>query len=144
MTHPLFGIGPGCFPLVDSGWVVAHNTYTELAAEAGFPALILFLMAMGAAFKNLKHVRESQQYRDDPEFRLWTDALRAGILAFMVGACFGSIEYDLYSYILVAYTCSMLQIVGRPFADYEKGGKNLGLGKGTYDRLPRPQPVWSH
>ncbi len=38
--HPLFGVGPGNFPVVTGEWRVAHNSYTELAAEAGFPALV--------------------------------------------------------------------------------------------------------
>ena len=53
LNHPIFGVGPGCFVLVDKGWVVAHNSYTELAAEAGIPALVLFLMSIFAAFRKL-------------------------------------------------------------------------------------------
>jgi O-antigen ligase len=143
LTHPLFGVGPGGFVLVDNGWVVAHNTYTEVAAEAGIPALILFIMAIAAAFKNLSQVRKSQHYREDPEFRLFTQALRAGLGAFMVGACFASIEYNLYSYLIVAYTCAMVQIASRPLRDDKEGGKDQSLSKGSYDSIPRPQPIWS-
>src|SRR6266852_657897 len=64
LQHPFFGVGPGGFVLVDKGWVVAHNTYTELAAEAGIPALVLFLMAIGAAFKNISRVKKSRQYQE--------------------------------------------------------------------------------
>jgi len=90
LTHPLVGVGPGCFVLVDEGWVVAHNTYTELAAEAGIPALVLFLLAIGAALKNIAQVRKSLHYREDPEFRLFTQALWAGLVAYLMGACFAS------------------------------------------------------
>ena len=41
--HPIFGVGPGNFPVVTGEWRVAHNTYTEFGAEAGIPALLLFL-----------------------------------------------------------------------------------------------------
>src|SRR5262249_34580108 len=72
LQNPFFGVGPGNFPVVDQGWTVAHNTYTELSAEAGIPALILFLLALRSAFKNIAQARKSEKYREDPEFRLLT------------------------------------------------------------------------
>lgn len=142
LTHPLLGVGPGCFMILGGDWAVAHNSYTEIAAEAGFPALILFLLAIWAAFKNLREVRKSQHYREVPEFRLFTQALRAGLAAYMAGALFASIEYLLYSYLMVAYTCAMLQIASRPIGD-EEIGKTQRLGKGFYDSIPRPQSILS-
>jgi len=139
LTHPLFGVGPGCFILVDSGWTVAHNTYTELAAESGILALILFLLAMRAAFKNIAVVRKSQHYRDDPEFRLFTQALWAGLAAYLTGACFASTEYNLYPYFMVAYTCAMVRIVSLPVTQ----NKEERVVKRIYDRAPRPQPLWT-
>jgi putative inorganic carbon (hco3(-)) transporter len=114
LTHPLFGVGPGCFVLVDSGWVVAHNAYTEIAAEAGIPALVLFLMAIWAAFKNIASVRKSQQYREDPELRLLTQAVGVGLVAYVVGSFFGSTEYNLYPYFMISYTCALVKIVSAP------------------------------
>jgi O-antigen ligase len=122
VTHPLLGVGPGCFQVLDNGWAVAHNSYTELAAEAGFPALILFLMALAAALRNLKEVSKSQHFQKLPEFRLFTQALRAGLWAYIAGACFASVEYLIYSYLLVAYTCAMVQIASRPLGNAEVGG----------------------
>jgi len=142
IEHPLFGVGPGCFMLVDSGWVVAHNSYTELAAEAGIPALILFLMAIGAGFRNIALVRKSQQYRDDPELKLFTQALWAGLAAYMAGACFASTEYNLYPYFMVGYTCAIVRIISQPVAQ-TAGNKVSGLTKTNYDRFRRTQPVWS-
>jgi hypothetical protein len=110
-THPLFGVGPGCFPIVDRAWHVAHNAYTELAAEAGIPALILFLLAMRAAFKNIASLRTSERYRDDEEFRLLTQALWAGLVGYMAGSLFASTEYNLYPYFVIGYTCALVRII---------------------------------
>jgi O-antigen ligase len=147
LHHPLFGVGPGCFKLVDQGWIVAHNSYTELAAEDGFLALALFLMAMWAAFKNLAQVRRSQKYSDDPEFRLFTQALWAGLATYLVAAGFGSTEYNLYPYFMVAYTCAMVRIASQPSAADGPGGngqgKNQTLSKRPFARIPGPQPVLS-
>lgn len=141
VTHPLVGVGPGCFMLVDEGWVVAHNSYTELAAEAGFPALFLFLWAVGAALKNISQARKSTNYEKDPEFRLFTQALWAGIVAYLVGACFASTEYSLYPYFMMAYTCAMVRISNQALPDKVQGGERKHLNKASYDRIPQPQPV---
>jgi O-antigen ligase len=141
-THPLFGVGPGCFILVDKGWVVAHNTYTELAAEAGFPAILLFLLALGAALKNIAYVKASAKYYDDPEIRLFTQALWAGLVAYIMAACFASTEYNLYPYFLIGYTCAMVRIVGPTRADKSTLKEESKRKRATYDRFARPQPTW--
>jgi len=141
LRHPLFGVGPGCFVLLDEGWVVAHNTYTELAAEAGIPALVLFLLAMWAALKNIAQVRKSQHYQEDAEFRLFTQALWAGIVAYLLGACFASTEYNLYPYFMVAYTCAMVRIADQPTPGAEQRGNGRSLIMTRYDRIPRTEPV---
>ncbi len=142
LTHPLVGVGPGNFEVINKHWAVAHNSYTEIAAEAGIPALILFILAIAAAYKNVKVVEKSQQYRDIPEIKLFTQAMRAGLAAYIAGACFASIEYLIYSYLLIAYTCAMVQIVSQPAGDQDSG-KKWSLSKGTYEPVPRPQPIWS-
>jgi len=114
VTHPLFGVGPGCFPIVDHAWHVAHNAYTELAAEVGFPALILFLLALAAAFQNIKLIRKSQYYEQNTEFRLFTQALWAGLVGYMAGSCFASTEYNLYPYFMIGYTCALVRIISVP------------------------------
>lgn len=141
VTHPLLGVGPGCFQLVDNRWAVAHNTYTELAAEAGFPALLFFLLAIGAALKNIAQVRESRHYQEDSEFRLFTQAQWAGLVAYLLGACFASTEYNLYPYFLVAYTCAMVRITGQPIPDEGQCAQDQSLSKASYGKLPRPQPI---
>jgi O-antigen ligase len=142
VTHPIFGVGPGCFVLVDRNWVVAHNSYTELAAEAGFPALIFFLLAIWAALKNIAKARKSRQYQEDAEFRLFTQALWAGLMAYLMGAFFASTEYNLYPYFMVGYTCAMVRIISQPLA-LGQGSKDQSSEKATYESVPRPQPIWS-
>jgi len=139
--HPIFGVGPGCFVIVDSGWVVAHNTYTELAAEEGFPALILFLLALGAALRNIARVKKSQQYQENPEFRILTQALWAGLVAYLIGAMFASTEYNMYPYFLLGYACAMVRIMGQP-APEAQGSKERSLSRTIYDRIPRPEPSY--
>ena len=58
LHHPIFGVGPGNFPAVTATWRVAHNTYTELGAEAGVPGLLLFLALLGASMRRIRSVRK--------------------------------------------------------------------------------------
>lgn len=138
LTNPVFGVGPGCFPLVDSGWYVAHNSYSELAAEAGFPGLILFLLTISAAFKNIAQVRKTPWYQQDPEVRLFTQALWAALVAYLMGACFASTEYNLYPYFMVGYTCAMVRITSQPFPDKKRDGQST-YSRLRYDRILRPE-----
>jgi hypothetical protein len=141
LRHPLFGVGPGCFPLVDDTWKVAHNAYSELAAEAGIPALILFLMALAAAFKNIALVRKSVEYRDDPELKLFTQALWAGLAAYMTGSLFASTEYNLYPYFVVGYTCVMVRITTQPRRGEEPDNKPKVLSKANYEGILKPHAL---
>ena len=138
LQHPLFGVGPGNFPIVDSGWTVAHNTYTELSAEAGILALILFLMALGSAFKNVAEARKSEKYQTDPDYRLFTQALFAGMAAYVVGGCFASTEYNLYPYLMIGYTCVLVRL-GQPIVEK---GKEKVLSKAAFAGAGKPRPVW--
>ena len=139
-THPLFGVGPGCFLLVDKGWVVAHNSYTELAAESGFPGLILFLLTIAAAFKNVALVRKTPWYQEDPEVRLFTQALWACLVAYLMAACFASTEYNLYPYFMVGYTCALVRITSQPLPDKKRDGQST-FARMRYDRNPQAEPT---
>lgn len=113
-THnPIFGVGPGNFPAVTGLWRVVHNTFTELGAEGGLPALGLFVAILALAFRNLRRVRETEAYRDGPEVSLLTGALWASLAAYVVGAAFSSTEYQLFPYFMVAYTSVLYRITQR-------------------------------
>jgi putative inorganic carbon (hco3(-)) transporter len=109
-SNPLFGIGAGNFEATNGTWHVAHNSYTEIAAEAGFPAFILFCLMFYRAFYNIRMVRNSPAYESDPTLRGLTGGLWVSVAAYMVGAMFASTEYSMYPYFLVGYTTALYQI----------------------------------
>jgi O-antigen ligase len=113
VQHPIFGIGPGNFPAVTGEWRVAHNTYTEFGAEAGVPALVLFLVLLGSSMRRVRSVRKLPSYKTDPEIRLWTSALWAAVTAYAAGAIFASTEYNLFPYFIVGYICALYQIAAK-------------------------------
>ena len=117
LHNPVFGVGPGNFPVVTGEWRVAHNTYSELGAEAGIPGLFLFLLLLGMSLKKIRGVRKLPGYARDQNIRLWTSALWAAMAAYIAGAAFASTEYNLFPYFMVGYICALYKIASKPEAD---------------------------
>ena len=111
LKHPIVGLGPGQFAAMAGGWHVAHNSYTELAAEAGVPALLIFLIMLGYTFILAGKVMADKCA--NPEYRLAAAALRASLVAFVVAAFFASYEYHFFPYILLGYVSALRGLVLR-------------------------------
>jgi O-antigen ligase len=126
--HPVFGVGPGNFPIVTREWRVAHNTYTEFGAEGGIPALALFVSLLVAAAVRIKRIYKLPGYQADPEIRIWASALWAGLGGYAAGALFASTEYNLFPYFLIGYICALYQIASKPVSPAGKPGDRSGNG----------------
>jgi O-antigen ligase len=145
VEHPLTGVGPGNFPTFSGVWRVAHNTYTELGAEAGIPALLLFLLVLCVAYRNLRSVQKSTIYKEDKEFRIFTGGLLASFVAYLLGAFFADTAYNLFPYFLVAYTTGLYRIA-YPLGQNQKkiaAGVNLNGGTSGSDREERRELAWT-
>jgi O-antigen ligase len=125
--HPVRGVGPGNFPIV-SGWFVTHNTYTQISAEGGILALLLYVLVFWHAFANLRRIRKNRQTRK--AFRVFAMALEASLAAYLVGSFFLSLAYHLFPYCLVAYTCALWIIV-----------KKEQMASRLPSKLPAPAPI---
>jgi O-antigen ligase len=106
--HPLLGIGPGQFWEYSGDWHVAHNSYTELAAEAGFPASIVFIWVFVDRFVRVARISVNKEF--DPDIRLFAGALSASLVAFFVVAFVSSIEYLILPYFLMGYCIALVAI----------------------------------
>lgn len=113
ITHPVFGIGPGRFS--DAIWedgrsegrheasLGTHNSYTQLAAECGVPALLLFVAAIFVTFRS--------------SFRLCKATIKdksqglVSALAFTCCVMTGSFAIDVFFH-HVAYTGNMAMVLG--------------------------------
>jgi O-antigen ligase len=133
VKHPIFGVGPGNFSSYTLTWRVAHNTYTELGAEAGVPAVFLFLLMLGLTLRKIRRVRKLPGYEGSEDIRLWTSALWAAMAAYMAGALFASTEYNLFPYFVVGYICAVYQIASVPQGvSTSPQDKTSSGGKGKY------------
>jgi O-antigen ligase len=144
LHHPIFGVGAGNFEVTAGSWHVAHNTYAEIAAEAGFPAFLLFMMMLFRTVRNLKLVRKSQVYESDPDIHGLAGGLWVSVAAFLVSAFFASTEYNIYPYFLVAYTTALYQITTQRERVLAGGPSPSGIkGKGRYGRRQPGALVWT-
>jgi putative inorganic carbon (HCO3(-)) transporter len=114
VRHPIFGIGPGNFSSYTQTWRVAHNTYSELGAEAGVPAVFLFLLLLALSLRKIRGVRKLPGYESSEDIRLWASALWVAMAAYMAGAMFASTEYTLFPYFMVGYISAVYQIASVP------------------------------
>lgn len=106
--HPLFGVGPGNFPIVSGSWHVTHNSYTQMSSEGGIPALIFYVTILWYGFRNLERTRKFST--GNAQVKLLAGALRASLAGFVVGSVFASYAYQFFPYFLVAYTTVLLRI----------------------------------
>jgi len=120
-------------PIAD-GPVIQRASERALAHGVGLHDVL----DMAAAFRNIRQVRKTPWYEQDSEVRLFTQALWASLMAYMLSACFASTEYNLYPYFMVGYTCAMLRITRQPLPDKKRDGKSI-LRKTSWDRFPRPE-----
>jgi O-antigen ligase len=119
-THPLFGVGPGNFTYVENQmdiengarkgmWQEAHDTYAQLAADCGIPALIIFVCLLGSSIRSVAAVRKRLADDSRPLARQIVNAAQAsetllwGMVVFMF---FGHMAYAPVVYLL--FTTAMV------------------------------------
>jgi O-antigen ligase len=105
--HPLFGLGMGNFMVANGidtnqpgGWLVTHNTYTELSSEGGFPAFVFFIGLMIISLRQSWQLQSVRQF--DREVRWFARALFVSVLIFTIGCAFASLAYGLSFYYFIA------------------------------------------
>lgn len=139
--HPLFGIGPGNFPIISGSWRETHNSYTQMSSEGGMPALVLYAIILWAGFKNLKRTRKLSGNSKD--VKLFAGALHASLAGFLVGSLFASCAYQFFPYFLVAYTTVLLRIAKEQVARSVKDEPNgRAIPEDLHAALTEPELSW--
>jgi O-antigen ligase len=125
LANPLLGVGPNSFPAAEGTlsplaerqqfgigvrWNAAHNSFVQIGAEGGVPALALFVAIIASAFAALRRAG-----REDPGLAAGsrpplTPALTASLIGFVVGAFFLSLAYSEMFYTLVAFAVALRKV----------------------------------
>ena len=151
--HPLFGVGFESFltnfrkydpEITESSDQiesvrVAHNTYVQVWAELGTPALICFLAMLVTAILSLRKTRQLiDRARAGPEFqemRNYADMIEVSLVSFMFGANFlNRAHFDLL-YELIALSAILLSITRAELARRDAG---IAVAAESEERLEVP------
>jgi O-antigen ligase len=107
LAHPVFGVGLDNFKFYVSQYVsreemaqmdrvnrVAHNSYVEIGAETGIPALLLFLGMLLCSCKSLERVAQMAKRCNVPLLYQAALGLQAGLIGSSIANFFVSGEYQ--------------------------------------------------
>jgi O-antigen ligase len=109
LQNPLTGVGPGNFRWATNIRIVPHNTFTHLSSEAGIPALVLYVLMIVLTFRNLRCAAGAvtPESPDGREIQSLATAMRASLVAYLIGAFFAGVAYELVAYLPIAYGAAL-------------------------------------
>ena len=111
LRYPLFGVGIGNFYHKSPRNLVSHNAYTQVAADMGIAAMVVYILFQVHPLRRLRLI-ENQSYEKKEQARFYYLAvgLQAALVGFMVSSFFGSVAYQWYIYYLVGYAVCLHRI----------------------------------
>jgi len=109
--HPILGVGMSNYILFSSTNKASHNAYSQVAAELGTAAAIIYILFIIAPFKGLRKI-ENQSYQDKSMRWIYyvSILLQASLVGYMVASFFASVAFLWYIYYLVAYAVCLRRI----------------------------------
>lgn len=144
LHHPLLGLGLGNFHTVSIREQVTHNAYTQVGAEMGVPAMLLYIMFILAAFKRVSGIeKETLWEQHHSRFYYLSVGLQASIVGYMISSFFLSVAYQHYLYYLIGYAICLHRIYVTSGRAVTAGAENQTEQKETTERWPQavlPKP----
>lgn len=134
--HPLLGVGIGMFKPMAANYTngalryVAHNTYLEIAAEMGIPALLVYLMILFGSARTLERVRRQSLRSGPPLIRVLASGMLAGLIGSSVSLAFSSME-DFKLFWLIVFLSMCLPSLMSDFHKTKQKNATLGLNPAT-------------
>lgn len=148
VANPLFGVGMGNFHIVSIQEQVSHNAYTQVSAEMGLAAAVIYVLFILTALKRMRWVQRNTLFkkkskeelpeqkppplskRDEMASRYYyylSVGLQAGIIGYMVSSFFASVAYLWYIYYLAGFALALYQLNGRLIKKQEEAIDAAGL-----------------
>ena len=107
--YPIFGLGVHNFQVYSDDWHDVHMTYLQIAVEGGIPSLILYLLFIASAFRNLRKLRRRKDL--DAQTTLFVGGLHSSMIGFVIGALFAPEAYQFFPYFAVAYASALAAMI---------------------------------
>ncbi|HLL14605.1 MAG TPA: O-antigen ligase family protein [Pyrinomonadaceae bacterium] len=111
LMNPVFGVGMGNFHIVSIRELVSHNAYTQVSAEMGIAAMVIYIMFIVTPLRRLRQIeRETFATRKGSHFYYLAIGLQGSLIGFMVNSFFASVAYQWYVYYLVGYAICLRRL----------------------------------
>ena len=107
--YPILGLGTGNFVTYSGVWKEVHMVYLQIAVEGGIPSLILYLLFLASAFRNLRKLRRRRDL--DLHTTLFVGGLHSSMIGFVIGALFAPEAYQFFPYFSAAYTSALVAMI---------------------------------
>ncbi len=109
--NPLFGVGMDNYILYSNFNKATHNAYTQVAAEMGFAALLIYFAFLITPFRRLRKIEQGIWTRKgNPRLYYLAVGLQASLVGYMVVSFFASVAYQWYVFYLVAYAICLQRL----------------------------------
>ena len=116
--HPAFGVGMDNYIIYSNVNKTTHNAYTQVAAEMGVVALLVYVAFLVTPFRQLKRIEQTAlTIKRKPPVYYLAIGLQASLVAYMVVSFFASVAYLWYAYYLVAYCVCLRRVFADSLAD---------------------------
>jgi O-antigen ligase len=110
--HPLFGLGMNNYIFYSNSAHATHNAYTQIGAEMGIPALIVYILFLVTPLRRLSKIRRNWDEADDRKhLRYLCLGIETAIVGYMVTSFFLSVAYLWYAYFLVGYAVTLRRLI---------------------------------
>ncbi|MFZ0859753.1 MAG: O-antigen ligase family protein [Candidatus Sulfotelmatobacter sp.] len=122
--YPILGLGVRNFQVYSGVWHDVHMTYLQIAVEGGIPSLILYLLFLASAFRNLRKLRRRRDL--DVQTTLFVGGLHSSMIGFVIGALFAPVAYQFFPFFSVAYTSALVAMIKErePVSEPSPAGKD--------------------
>lgn len=130
LRHPIIGVGIGNFTLMSARSLVSHNSYTQIGAEVGAFALLIYVMFIVAPLRRLKMIeRETLTLKTptDSWFYFLAVGLQASLVAYMVSSFFASVAFYFFVYYLVGYAVCLRHIYAESRVSHDGARERVNL-----------------
>jgi O-antigen ligase len=140
--HPLLGVGPRNMLGLYSRYLqtenvrVAHNSFLQMAVDAGLPALLLFLGVIVLSYLRLRRTRQILKTRaPDSQLIAYSHGLEIALLAYFVSGNFLS-RHDLELVYEVFALATSLSVLARDLERQAEARETVESEPRTF--LPEP------
>lgn len=111
LRHPLLGVGMGNFHNLATTNQVTHNAYTQIGADVGIPAMVLYTLFILAALKRTQGIeQETLAEEHHSHYYYLSIGLQASLIGYMISSFFLSVGHLPYLYYLVGYAVCLHRI----------------------------------